>query len=209
MSPQRSRTIIHRPQAVMLMSEEQFVRWCDEDIKAEWIHGQVIVIPPATFEHDGVQGWLRNLLGMYVERKSLGIVLGPQFMIRLAKTRSLRVPDLLFIDKSRRHLIRPTHLEGPPDLILEIVSPDSESRDWREKYLEYQAAGVREYWVIDPMSKHVEAYALRRGKSYARIPEEKDTIASTVVRGWYLKPAWLWKAKRPSVLDILAELGVK
>ena len=70
------------------------------------------------------------------------------------------MPDIWFLTESRRHLLRESHIEGPPDLMIEIVSPDSQSRDWREKYLEYQAAGVREYWMIDPMSRHVEAYTL-------------------------------------------------
>ncbi|MGQ9574940.1 MAG: Uma2 family endonuclease [Thermoguttaceae bacterium] len=53
-------------------------------------------------------------------------------------------------------MLRASDLHGAPVLAIEIVSPDSEARDWREKDLEYESGGVREYGVIDPMSRHVE-----------------------------------------------------
>jgi hypothetical protein len=91
------------------------------------------------------------------------------------------VPDILVVLKARLLLLRPTFLDGAPDVAFEIVSPDSVVRDWREKYEEYQAAGVREYWVIDPTTRRIEAYALR-GKKYHRIEEDDGgRIASAVL----------------------------
>ena len=197
------------PPARLRMTEEEFVRWCDEDTKAEWVDGEVIVMAPANIEHDDLQWWLRTLLRLYVERKGLGAVMGPEVMVRFAKQRRRRVPDVLFVDTGRRDIIRKNHLEGAPDLIIEIVSPDSESRDWREKYNEYEAVGVREYWVIDPASQHTEVYGLGADQKYARIEEKEGKIASAVVPGWYLKPEWLFGEKRANVLDALAELGVR
>lgn len=52
---------------------------------------------------------------------------------------------------------------------MEIVSPDSVARDWREKYFEYQRAGVREYWVLDPLVPTIEAYTLGKSGDYHRI----------------------------------------
>lgn len=193
------------------MSEEEFLAWCDKETLAEWVDGEVIVMAPVSGTHDSIQGWLRGLLEIYVDRRDLGVIKGPEFMVRLAlgRRRSRRMPDVLFVQKSRLDIIKPNHVEGAPDLIVEIVSPDSESRDWRDKYLEYQEAGVREYWVFDPPSKHIEAYAQGADGKYALIAEADGRLASTVVTGWYLKPAWVWKEKRPNVLDVLAELGVK
>jgi Uma2 family endonuclease len=104
--------------------------------------------------------------------------------------------------------LRPHHVEGAPDLIIEIVSPESEARDWREKYLEYQAAGVREYWVIDPMSGYLEAYALRQ-KRYRLIVEKSGKIHSTVLKGFYIRPAWLFGKKLSKVARALRELRVR
>jgi len=89
--------------------------------------------------------------------------------------------------------------------VIEVVSPESQSRDRREKYLEYEAAGIPEYWIADPLSRMLEAYTLLDGR-YTPIPEREGRIASLVVPGWYMRPAWLWGEPRTSVLDGLAEL---
>jgi Uma2 family endonuclease len=91
---------------------------------------------------------------------------------------------------------------------MEIVSPDSESRDWRDKYIEYERAGVREYWIIDPMSKNVEVYVLRRGR-FVLMEERNERITSGVIRGFWLKTEWLWQRPLPSTWDVLRELGVE
>ena len=158
-------------------------------------------------EHNELCFWLRSLMQFYVEGKSLGIVRGPQFPCRLVDQR--REPDLMFISNDRKTALFPNHLEGPPDLALEIVSPESQSRDWREKYIEYQATGVHEYWIVDPMSQVIEAYALGGSGVYQRIALADGKISSAIVPGWYIKPEWLWQKPRASVLQMLTELGIR
>lgn len=191
------------------MSEAQYADWAfKQSFESEWVDGEVIVMAPISDVHDRIELWLQRFLGLYVEFHDLGQVKGSRFQVRLSRP-SRREPDILFVRKSRLHLLKQTYLDGPPDLAMEIVSPSSESRDWREKYLEYQEAGVAEYWIIDPPSEQIEAYALGPDGSYQLIQEREDQIASTVVPGWYLKPAWLWQEPRMKVLAALAELGVR
>jgi len=200
------------------MTEEEFVAWCNEDTRAEWADGEVIMMSPQNTEHAGLGGWLVSLLSIFVEQRDLGRVLY-EVQVRLPEQRRRRTPDLIFIAKGREDSIHRNHVEGPPDLIVEIVSPDSEARDWREKYLEYQAGGVREYWVIDPMSEHMEAYLLggEPGREaaqsvpaqYQRIHEEQGVIRSGVLADLRLHTAWLWPATRPKVLDALRDLGLQ
>jgi Uma2 family endonuclease len=95
---------------------------------------------------------------------------------------------------------------------MEIVSPDSESRDRREKYLEYEASGVREYWIFDQDSRRMEAYALptrgRGPRKYRRLKETDGRIDSKVLRRFYLRSSWVFRSPLPRVTPILKELGV-
>ena len=125
------------------MTETEFVAWCDEDTHAEWIDGEVIVASPASATHVRLVKFLLQVLDGFVRLHHLGEVLGPELQIRFGALRHRRVPDLFFVATARANIIQRNHIEGAPDLIVEIVSPDSLARDWRDKYLEYEAMGVR------------------------------------------------------------------
>lgn len=190
------------------MTEEEFIAWCDEDTRAEWVDGEVVMMAPVSDEHSDLDGWLLSLLRLFAEHHNLGLVRGPEFPVRLGSQRRRRVPDLLFVSQARREILRRHHVEGAPDLVVEIVSPESLARDWREKYLEYEKAGVKEYWVIDPMAQHVELYVHSGPGGYKRVPEKDGTLTSSVLPGLRIRTEWLWPATRLLVLQALKELGV-
>ena len=190
------------------MTERQFVEWCPSGIRAEWADGEVLLSPPANAEHDRLDVWFIALLALLIERDDLGVI-HRDVWVRLAPQRRRRIPDLMFIAKRRRHIIKQTVIEGPPDLVIEIVSPDSQSRDRRTKFLEYEAAGVREYWIVDPLSQMVEVYALRR-RRYRRLPEdEAGFINSTVLPNFRLKPDILWQTPWPKVSAVLRQMNAR
>lgn len=192
------------------MNENQFEQWviAADGVRAEWVEGEVQSMSPASFDHLSLNGWIFRLLGDYVEARRLGGIVGFDFMIRLGGGKSRRVPDIFFVTEARRSLIRPTYLDGPPDLAVEIVSQDSQARDWREKYLEYEASGVREYWIVDPFSSRVEASRLGEGGKFSRIDEVDGRFASVVLDGFFLRNDWLWATPRPTVASMLADLGI-
>lgn len=189
------------------MTEEEFLAWIRSTTRAEWVDGEVEMMAPANFGHTDLNDWLTMILRGYVRHRDLGVCLSRDFFVRFATQRRLRLPDLLFVSKTRRHLIQPTRLEGAPDLIIEVVSPDSGSRDWRKKYDEYERAGVREYWIVDPLSQRVELYVLVQGK-YRQVKERNGKLASRVLPGFYLRTEWLWQDPLPNELQVLRELGV-
>jgi Uma2 family endonuclease len=191
------------------MTEAEFLAWVDEDTRAEWVNGEVIMMAPASSEHAFLNFWLGRVLADYVDYNHLGVVCGQELMVRLAPARSRRVPDTMFVQTSRESIIKPNHLEGPPDLIIEVVSPESIARDYREKYLDYAKASVNEYWIVDPMAKTIEVHTLVRGKKYEPIAETDGKFCSKVVRGFYLCPQWLFGVKRKPVLEVLKGLGVR
>jgi Uma2 family endonuclease len=195
------------------MTEDEFVAWCRgfESIRAEWVDGVVVLMSPVNSGHMRLGEFLLRVMTDFVEAHDLGAMHGARFFIRLRTASRLvrRVPDLWFVVKDRLHLIQPTYLDGAPDLIIEIVSPDSIARDWREKYLDYQSAGVREYWVIDPLTKTVEAS--RRDSEngeFRPIVEADGRVASEVLPGFFLCPEWLWSEPLPKVKDVVRTLGV-
>ena len=140
-----ARELDGRPVPQLRMTEADFESWCDEDIKAEWVDGEVIVMAPVSGEHADLSLWLLRLVSEVVDSGNFGVVRGPEFQVRLGAQRRRRTPDLFFVTKARTRMLRRTYLDGAPDLIMEVVSPDSESRDWRDKYIDYQSAAVREY----------------------------------------------------------------
>lgn len=199
------------------MTEEQFVAWCRSETRAEWVNGEVVMMTPANVEHCDLAIWLACVLRAFAEEHGLGVVQS-EVQIRGGSPPSRRVPDLLFLARDRMSLLRETHVDGMPDLIVEIVSPDSPARDWRDKYLEYEAHGVREYWVLDPGHKIVEVYALQTPAestegvpakaAYRRVDEDQDAIRSTVLAGLVIPKAWLWTPARPKVIEALRSLGL-
>ena len=198
-------TLQGRPVPGVHMTEAEYLNWCDEDVRSEWVDGEIIIMAPANDEHDDLNTWLTTLLRMYVEEHDQGIIRA-NMNVCLSGQRRFRVPDLFFVARDRQHLMRPAFFDGVPDAAVEFVSPDSQSRDRREKYEEYEKAGVREYWIIDPLSKTVELYRLDR-KRFGRVSEVNDTLASSVIRGFHLRPSILWRRPLPKVASVLRQLA--
>jgi Uma2 family endonuclease len=123
-------------------------------------------------------------------------------------TDSRRVPDLFVLKEENRSRLTPSALNGPADLAIEIISKDSGARDWRDKYLEYEAAGVAEYWVIDPVLQVFECYTLGSDRRFGRIEIKADTMSSVVLPGLFIRPSWLWQKPLPPVTPLLREMGV-
>ena len=189
------------------MSEDDFVEWALNHVDAEWVDGEVTLMAPANDDHDDLEKWLTALLYQFIEAKSLGFLRGNMF-VRFSRRRRRRVPDLMFISSANRRRIRPTYIDGPPDLIIEIVSPDSRNRDRRDKFLDYEAGGVREYWIIDPLLRRLDVYRLK-GRKYQDAAADGDKVYSQVLPGVFLRAKWFFGKSRPKVSQLLKEFGIK
>jgi Uma2 family endonuclease len=197
-----------KPHPGRKMTEKEFLAWVDEYTPAEWVDGEVYIMSPSNFEHSDLNAWLLRILSDYVEHHDLGKVKFDFLVALNAPRRSLRVPDIFFIAGSRVGQFGYSKIEAAPDMVVEIISPDAPARDYREKFEAYEASGVREYWIIDPNARHVEVHHLVRG-AYKAVPERAGVIPSKVIKGFFLKPAWLWQEPLPKTSVALRELGVK
>jgi Uma2 family endonuclease len=187
------------------MTYEEFLAWADEDTLAEWVDGEVRMSSPASDQHQDIARFFTAILSAYVETHHLGIIRPTPFQMRLAQ--SSREPDLLFL--ATEHLTRrkPTYLDGPADVVIEILSPESATRDRGEKFFEYEAAGIPEYWLIDPLRQQAEFYLLGADGHYRpALSETEGRFTSRAIPGFTLRIAWLWQ--RPTVLEALRELRI-
>ncbi len=115
---------------------------------------------------------------------------------------------MLFVAQEHLGRLKDTYLDGPADLVVEVVSRESRMRDRGEKLAEYEMGGVREYWIIDPDKRQADVYVLGEDGRYERRKLEQGVYHSTVVAGFWIKEEWLWSDPPPKTLSVLKELGV-
>jgi Uma2 family endonuclease len=188
---------------------EEFLEWADEDTHAEWVDGQVILMPVTVAErHALILSFLTWLFNQVTRLGQLGGVYGEPFQMRLPALRRGRAPDLFFVRSERRDLMRRHYMHGPADLVVEIVSPESVRRDRIEKLAEYEEAGVPEYWLIDPERADAE-FRVRGPDGRYRVAFSGTTglYQSTVLPQLRLRIEWLWQEPGPDMDAVLRELG--
>jgi len=186
---------------------EEFMEWHD-GTWAEWVDGEVIMASPASMQHQLIGSLIEKILSIYVETHDLGLVFRAPFSMRLREVARLREPDLIFVRKDRAHLLTKTYLDGPANLAVEIISPESIGRDRGEKFVEYERVGIKEYWLIDPERQTAEFYELGSDGRYHPASLESGIYHSQVVPGFWLRVEWLWQSPQPPTLELLRELKV-
>lgn len=186
---------------------EEFLQFGNEDTWAEWIDGRVIVLFSGSTQHQRIVGFLQTIMGTFVETHNLGEVFIAPYAMKLDPQRRGREPDVLFVSQERENIIQPTFIDGAADLVVEVVSPESNERDRVDKFVEYEAAGVREYWLIDFTNQIAEFYQLDANGRYQLTQITGGVFRSTVLPNFFIREEWLWQ-ERPPTLTAMRELGV-
>lgn len=186
------------------MSEKEFLAWCDDQGSAEWVNGQAVVLAPMTIFEDAARGFFCALLHYYSERAG-GSVHGRPYQVRLnAKVR--RAPDLFFVGGERADMIREYECDGAPELVLEILGPDTLARDWREKFNEYEAAGVAEYWIFDPFWRRLHAFQ-NTAVGLVPIRWKEGRMTSAALPGMFIESRWIQATQYAKLTKCAKELG--
>lgn len=184
---------------------EEFLAWTaavGENIRAEWVDGEIEVLPPMSFLHQSLSLWLSRVMLEFIEPRGLGVIV-QSLPTLLPGRRRGRLPDIIFIASEHRGRIRTNSVEGPADLAIEIVSPESVERDTVTKRAEYAAGRIREYWLIDPAERSVIFYQLRPDGGYAPgAVDDAGVYRSAVIPGFWLRTDWLWQHPLPPIAAI-------
>ena len=120
-----------------------------DDERYELLDGELIMSPSPNRAHQDICLELGALLHTYVKESGLGEIYIAPFDVVLSETTVVQ-PDLLFIANERTHIITPDNVQGPPNLVVEILSPSTANRDRTRKRALYAQYGVPEYWLVDP-----------------------------------------------------------
>jgi Uma2 family endonuclease len=198
-----------KPLPTAPISFEEFLDWCDGETRAEWVNGKVVLLSPSeSFPHAQIVQFLGTVLHLYVQKHNLGEVFTSSFMMKMDAIPSGRLPDVLFMTREQvEQRLRHTYLEDAATLAVEVVSPESVERDEDQKFREYAKAGVREYWLINPMRRAAAFFELKSNR-YKALPIENGVVRSRVVDGFFLRVEWLWQTPILRTEDVLRELGL-
>jgi Uma2 family endonuclease len=154
--------------------------------------GELSVTPVPSPRHQRVSRKLLVVLNQHVEAHRLGEVFVAPIDCILSDTTIVQ-PDILYLESQQLSAISPRGIEGPPTLVVEIVSPSTTQIDRSVKLQLYARHGVPYYWIVDPDARSIEAYTLT-GAAYqltARV-ERSESTSLPPFPDLALVPASLW-----------------
>lgn len=186
--------LMDRPEAFQILEQahtllrneqskrEQFYNEITDDIKAEFINGEIIVHSPVKSSHAQASENLFSILGIYALKHRLGRVTHEKVMARF--TRNDYEPDVMFFGKEKADTIKPEQSLFPiPDFVIEVLSDSTAERDRGVKYRDYEAHQVNEYWLIDVEAKYVEQYVIKNGEYVLIKKTDEGIIHCSTLKG--------------------------
>jgi len=191
------------------LSAEDYIASPQSAHKSDLIEGVFVMASPASFDHASVQQFLITTLSNYVSARKSGVVLGENAAYRLNDD-NVYQPDVSFLSNARLYLAGEVYVQGAPDLAVEVISPSSRRYDAFEKRINYARAGVREYWLVDPIERSVAIYTLE-GDQFVRAPQPDNQLHSHVLAGYWLQLDWIFPpagSPRPGELDVARAQGL-
>lgn len=143
---------------------EDYLQLPDDGWRYEVIKGVLYMSPPPQIPHQRVSSELHFEMTSFVKSKAAGEVLAAPVEVAFPGASPVQ-PDLVFVAADRiDEIITRKRIAGIPELIVEILSPSNWLFDRRDKYEQYEEAGVREYWIVDPRACTIEVFVLREGQ---------------------------------------------
>ena len=154
------------------------------DVRYELVDGELIPMNPPRIEHFLIAQFLSDYLRQVIGQNNLPWMVFAEIGVRTGFRRS-RVVDLCIVQREQVQELagRSAVFETPPLLAVEIVSLDSIGRDYRYKRSEYAAAGIPEYWIVDPLENRLTILQLQEGFYEVVLTDQSGVIQSPILLG--------------------------
>jgi Uma2 family endonuclease len=167
---------------------EDYEAFPDDGMRHEIIDGEHYVTASPITRHQAISRNLTVRLGSFLLEQPLGRLFPAPCDVYLSRF-DVVVPDLVFVSTAGKAVITAKNIQGPPDLLIEILSPGTRRKDERIKRDRYALFGVREYWIVDPELETIKVMEL--GASGYEPPREvalerAEHISSRVLPGLHL-----------------------
>ena len=146
----------------------------NDGILFEYIDGEIYAMASPSTRHGDISTKLAGYLSQFLRGRTCKVFHSPvDVKFNFLNKKITIIPDILVVcDKSK---IKNDGIHGAPDFIIEVLSPSNSTHDTITKLKWYRLAGVREYWIVDPIEKTVQVYVLENGK-YINISYSDDDI---------------------------------
>lgn len=179
-------------------AREGFREWLNDDVKAEFINGEIVMHSPVKRGHLKATGNLFVLLDLYVELNNLGEVSTEKALIAL--DRNDYEPDIVYWNRKKaKEFDDNTMVHPAPDLVIEVLSKGTKSKDKGVKFDDYAAHQIPEYWMIDYHKKIVYQYTLaKKSDTVYTLLNELDNsqiIECQIIKGFNIPIAAIFDKK--------------
>lgn len=180
------------PVAVHKLTWEDIKDFPESHTRVEIVDGELIMSPVASRDHQRICTRLMTHIEPFVRARGLGEFFAAPVHIIL-DVHAHYEPDLCLLRKDRLHLWHSAFFDGPPDLIIEVISGSNRTHDTVVKFRDYERYGVEEYWLVDPREKHIRVHHLEDGR-YALLGAfaQGERIVSLVLGELDLDPATIF-----------------
>ena len=135
----------------------------DDGKRYEVIEGDLYMTPAPVTRHQIIVGRLIHCLLSYLETHPVGTVLSAPCDVVLSDSDIVQ-PDVLYVRNDSAAHVTEHNVQGPPDVVVEILSPGTAARDRDLKRKRYERFGVQEYWLVDPDHNTLEILVLQAGQ---------------------------------------------
>ncbi|MCL2400134.1 MAG: Uma2 family endonuclease [Defluviitaleaceae bacterium] len=159
-----------------------YLTW-DNDIRYELIEGIPYAMAGVSLSHMVVRRELEWHPGNYLDGKSCQLFSESfDLILNIGSANDTVVkPDIFVVCDQNK--LEERGCVGTPDLIIEVLSPWSVSRDKIKKLRLYEKVGVPEYWIVDPLNRYIDVYILKNGKyNFPTSYNSTDTISVNVLK---------------------------
>jgi Uma2 family endonuclease len=172
---------------------------------AEWVDGRVRMEDLSDVRRSRLKGFLCALLHIWTSARNLGELYVAPLTIRLNERVALE-PDLFFVRAANHERVRYNYVDGPPDLVIEIVSQGVRANE-QQRVRRYESAGVSELWLVDADRRMSEVLRLDGSGRYAAV-DASAALESKALGGLRVPAAWLWQEPLPRIDRVMREWGL-